>query len=296
MTIGEIEKLFIGRLTEHYGDSESSSIAVLAIEEVCDLGHGRFFESKSGLLTLEQEQRLRNILRGLNDGVPIQYLLGFADFYGLKFKVGPGVLIPRPETEELVDWILKDIKQNQLIAPRLQIVDIGTGSGCIPITLKTKLPDADVISIDISDEALAIASQNVSYHEVEVKLIKGDIIEGVSGFDKPSVDIIVSNPPYITSAEKTGMQSNVLDNEPALALFVPDEDPLIFYRKILQFAQKFLIPGGCVYFEINSLMGQQMLQLLEENNFFGELKKDIFGKDRMIKALKAIQSDCPNVC
>lgn len=287
MTIGEIEKYFIERLTEQYGNSESSSLATIAIEDVCGLGHGRLFERKTDVLTLEQEQLLLGVLKGLNAGAPIQYLLGVADFYGLKFKVAPGVLIPRPETEELVDWVLKDIKQ--LIASPVRIVDIGTGSGCIPITLKVKLPDTEVISVDISDEALAIASKNVLFHEVDIKLIQGDIIGGLSGFDKASVDIIVSNPPYITCAEKAAMQVNVLENEPALALFVPDEDPLIFYRKILQFAQEFLVPTGCVYFEINSLMGQQMLRLLEENNFYGELKKDIFGNDRMIKALKAIQ-------
>lgn len=289
MTIGEIEKYFIGRLTDQYGDSESSSLAAMAIADVCDLGHGRLFERKTDLLTLEQEQLLLKVLEGLNAGVPIQYLLGVADFYGLKFKVAPGVLIPRPETEELVDWILKDIKQYQFTASPVRILDIGTGSGCIPITLKAKLPNTEVISVDISDEALAIAAKNVLFHDVDIKLIQGDIIGGLSGFDKASVDIIVSNPPYITSDEKAGMQANVLENEPALALFVPDEDPLIFYRKILQFAQEFLVPTGCVYFEINSLMGQQMLRLLEENNFYGELKKDISGNDRMIKALKAIQ-------
>lgn len=289
MTIGEIEQLYLEGLSEQYGESESLSLANLAIEDVCDIGHGFLFANRSNDLSQEQDQLLLKILDGLKAGTPIQYLLGVADFYGFKFKVAPGVLIPRPETEELVDWILKDIKQNQLNSSPGRIVEIGTGSGCIPVTLKKKLPETDVISVDISDDALMIAAKNVLFHEVDVELVKGDILEGLTGFNKESIDIIVSNPPYITNAERADMHMNVLHNEPSLALFVPDEDPLIFYRKILHFAKENLALTGCVYFEINSLMGQQMLCLLEENNFYGELKKDIFGKDRMVKALKAIQ-------
>jgi len=288
MTIGEIEQRFVAELTGQYGEGESLSLANLAIEDVCDVRYGRSSAHRSKDLSHEQEQLLLKTLDGLKNDIPLQYLLGVADFYGLKFKVAPGVLIPRPETEELVDWILKDVSKNQPGEPPQRILDIGTGSGCIPITLKKKLSETEVISVDVSDDALGIASKNVLFHEVDVKLRKGDVLAGLPDFAKNCVDIIVSNPPYITNAEMAEMHVNVLNNEPALALFVPDHDPLIFYRKILELAQHCLSPTGTVYFEINSLMGNRMLELLAEYNFIGELRKDISGKDRMIKAWKAL--------
>jgi len=288
MTIGEIEQRFVAQLTGQYGEGESVSLANLAIEDLCDVKYGRTLANRTQDLSQEQEQLLLKILQGLKDDIPIQYLLGIADCYGLKFKVAPGVLIPRPETEELVDWIFKDITQNQFSGRPQRILDIGTGSGCIPITLKKKLPETEIVSVDVSDDALAIAAKNVLFHEVDVKLTKGDVLAGLPDFSENSVDIIVSNPPYITTAEMAEMHVNVLNNEPALALFVPDHDPLIFYRKILDFARHCLAPTGTVYFEINSLMGNRMLELLDECNFTGELKKDISGKDRMIKARKVL--------
>jgi len=286
MTIGEIELRFVAELTGQYGEGESLSLANLAIEDVCDVRYIRSSANRIKDLSQEQEQLLLKILEGLKNDTPLQYLLGVADFYGLKFKVAPGVLIPRPETEELVDWILKDVTRNQHTADLLRILDIGTGSGCIPITLKKKLPGTEVISVDVSDDALKIASKNVILHEVDVKLIKGDVLAGLPGFTESYFDIIVSNPPYITTAEMSDMHVNVLNNEPALALFVPDHDPLLFYRKILELAQHRLASTGTVYLEINSLMGDRMLELLAEHKFRGELRKDISGKDRIIKAWK----------
>lgn len=286
MTIGEIEQRFVSELREQYGEGESLSLANLAIEDVCDFGYGSLLANRSKDLSQEQEQLLLKTLEGLKNDIPLQYLLGMADFYGLKFKVAPGVLIPRPETEELVDWILKDIAKNPLSSAPQRILDIGTGSGCIPIILKRKLPETEVTSVDISDDALAIAAKNVSFHEVDVKLMKGDVLTGLPDLAQKTFDIIVSNPPYITAAERSEMHANVLNNEPALALFVPDHDPLVFYRKILELAQDCLAPAGTVYFEINSLMGAQMLDLLRECGFSGELRKDIYGKDRMVKGWK----------
>lgn len=288
MTIGEIERSFIAELTERYGEGESASLANIAIEEVCDVRYGSSFANKNKDLSQEQEQLLSKILDGLKNDIPLQYLLGVADFYGLKFKVAPGVLIPRPETEELVHWILKDVERNRRGMGLPRILDIGTGSGCIPIALKKKLPEAKVASVDISAEALAIAAKNVLFHDVEVTLCKADVLAGFADFAEGTVDILVSNPPYITTAEMAEMHTNVLNNEPALALFVPDNDPLVFYRRILELAQSCLATGGHVYFEINSLMGNEMLKLLSEYNFGGELKKDISGKDRMIKAWKIV--------
>lgn len=286
MTIGEMEQRFVAELSGQYGEGESMSLANLAIEDVCDFRYGKTFGGRSKDLSLEQEQLLLKVLDGLKREIPLQYLLGVADFFGLKFKVAPGVLIPRPETEELVDWILKDVAKGWHDAGPHLILDIGTGSGCIPVTLKKKLPEVEVISVDVSDDALRIASANVFFHEVDVKLIKGDVLGGLRDFAAHSVDIIVSNPPYITSAEMDEMQANVLNNEPGLALFVPDDDPLLFYRAILELAQHCLVPRGRIYFEINSQMGNQMLELLDQYHFKGELRKDMSGKDRMIKARK----------
>lgn len=289
MTIGEIEQRFAQELSAQYGQSESQSLAEIAIEDICDLPHGGIFRTRDLTATHEQEQLLLKVLDGLRKNVPLQYLLGVADFYGMKFKVAPGVLIPRPETEELVDWILRDIKQHQYTIRPTRILDIGTGSGCIPVVLKKKLPETEVISVDVSEEALRIASNNIDFHDVDVTLLKGDILAGLSEFKQGALDIIVSNPPYITTAEKKDMHANVLDHEPSLALFVPDDDPLIFYRKILEFAQKNLVAEGCVYFEINSLMGEQMMNLLAIHNFAGEIRKDISGNHRMIKGRKTGQ-------
>ncbi|PRY52323.1 release factor glutamine methyltransferase [Arcticibacter pallidicorallinus] len=288
MTIGEMEQRFVAELTGQYGEGEAVSLANLAIGDVCDLSYGRSFQNRSRDLSPEQELLLSEILDGLKKEVPLQYLMGVADFFGLKFKVAPGVLIPRPETEELVDWILKDVAKDWTKERPHLIVDIGTGSGCIPIALKKKLPEVEIISVDVSEDALGIASANVLLHEVDVKLIKGDVLAGLTNFAAGSVDIIVSNPPYITGSEMEGMHANVLNNEPELALFVPDEDPLLFYRVILELAQHCLVPGGSVYFEINSQMGNQMLALLDRYDFKGELRKDISGQDRMIKARRSL--------
>lgn len=289
MTIGEIEQKIATELADQYGENEAQSLARVAIEDVCDIRFTAQMGQRSTPLSHEQEQLLLKVLDGLKQNIPLQYLLGFADFYGLRFKVAPGVLIPRPETEELVDWVLSDIalQGNQEGARR--ILDIGTGSGCIPIILKKKLPNTEVISVDVSEEALRIASSNVVFHDVDVRLVKGDVLNELSDFQKDTVDIIISNPPYITSAEKAQMHANVLQNEPSLALFVPDEDPLIFYRKILILAQTCLVPDGSVYFEINSLMGEPMLALLNEYGFAGDLRKDINGADRMVKARRLPQ-------
>lgn len=230
------------------------------------------------------------ILADLQQEKPIQYITGEAWFYGLRFEVNENTLIPRPETEELVDLILNSpITQN--LTP-ITILDIGTGSGCIPISLKANLPQANVSAIDVSENALEVAKRNAASNQVDIHFIQTNILEvedlsqlGTSNFQLPaSIDIIVSNPPYVRNLEKEEIKKNVLNYEPHLALFVEDNDALLFYRKIAQLALKNLSSNGLLFFEINQYLGKETVELLENLGFKNiELKKDIYGNDRMIK-------------
>jgi release factor glutamine methyltransferase len=229
------------------------------------------------------------ILAQLQQEKPIQYITGSTWFYGLKFEVNENTLIPRPETEELIEWIIESWKsENQ---KRINVLDIGTGTGCIPITLKTNLPQANVFAIDVSEMALEVARRNARLNKVEVNFIQANILE-VEDLSKiqtsislpTNFDIIVSNPPYVRNLEKQEIKKNVLDYEPHLALFVEDTDALLFYRKIAQLAIKNLSPNGLLFFEINQYLGKETVELLENLGFKNiELKKDIYGNDRMVK-------------
>jgi release factor glutamine methyltransferase len=237
------------------------------------------------------------ILAQLQQEKPIQYITGEAWFYGLKFEVNENTLIPRPETEELIEWIIESWKleagswksENQ---KRINVLDIGTGSGCIPITLKANLPQANVSAIDVSEKALEVAKRNAELNKVEINFIQDNILE-VEDLSKlqtsisqlpTNFDIIVSNPPYVRNLEKQEIKKNVLDYEPHLALFVEDTDALLFYRKIAQLALKNLTPNGLLFFEINQYLGKETVELLENFGFKNiELKKDIYGNDRMIR-------------
>ena len=221
------------------------------------------------------------ILEQLKQEIPIQYLLGKTSFYGLDFEVNPAVLIPRPETEELVDWIISSNLKIEKFKD-LKILDIGTGSGCIAISLAKNIPNAQVYAIDVSEKALATANKNAENNSVNVTFINQNILETEDLLQQ--FDIIVSNPPYVRNLEKEEIKKNVLDNEPHLALFVEDNDALIFYKKIAEMAQKNLSENGHLYFEINQYLGAEMIDLLEKMNFKNiELRKDIYGNDRMIK-------------
>ena len=230
------------------------------------------------------------ILLDLLQEKPIQYITGEAWFYGLRFEVNENTLIPRPETEELVEWILNSpITQHP--SP-INILDIGTGSGCIPISLKANLPQANVSAIDVSEKALEVAKRNAELNKVEINFIQTNIleVEDLSQLPSPiihhpsSYNIIVSNPPYVRNLEKQEIKKNVLDYEPHLALFVEDTDALLFYRKIAQLALKNLSPNGLLFFEINQYLGKETVELLESLGFKNiELKKDIYGNNRMIK-------------
>ena len=227
------------------------------------------------VLNKSQLSKIKQIVAELKTHKPIQYILGKTEFYGLKIKVNEHTLIPRPETEQLVDWILKE---NFVAA-----LDIGTGSGCIPIAL-AKNTDAKVLAIDVCEDALLIAEENAKNNEVEIDFIHQDILQTNS---LQKVDLIVSNPPYVLESEKEKMQENVLDYEPELALFVEDKNPLIFYKKIASLAINFLNENGKLFFEINAKFGKETIEMLADIGFVNiELKKDMNDKDRMIKAIK----------
>ncbi len=232
-------------------------------------------------LTKEEESPLFHSLSRLKTQEPVQYILGEAFFYGMRLLVNPSVLIPRPETEELVDWILKDLPRNQ---NNIKILDIGTGSGCIAIALAKHCNNCKVTAMDISAEALETARLNAENQGVAIEFEKADIRSWNSPSDQ--WDLIVSNPPYVRQSEKDEIRANVIEFEPDLALFVDDKDPLFYYSHILNFARKHLKDGGAVYLEVNRYLARDTKQLLEKEKFSEiELKKDFLGNDRMIRAL-----------
>lgn len=282
MKIKEYRTQFIQALTSMYGEGEAESFFYLILEEKQQLKridlalHPDLEFSASAIVVWN------SILEQLKLEIPIQYLLGKTSFYGLDFEVNENVLIPRPETEELVDWIVSNVLKNGR-SKSIKILDIGTGSGCIAVSLAKNLPNAEVFAIDVSDKALATAQKNAERNEVEVIFIEQNILETLDLGQE--FDIIVSNPPYVRNLEKEEIKKNVLDNEPHLALFVEDNDALIFYRKIAELAQKNLSDSGQLYFEINQYLGQEMVDLLEKMNFKNiELRKDIYENDRMTRA------------
>jgi release factor glutamine methyltransferase len=238
-------------------------------------------------------EKWNTIIVELQQEKPIQYITGEAWFYGLRFEVNENTLIPRPETEELVEWILNSPIIHH--PSPITILDIGTGSGCIPIALKANLPQANVSAIDVSENALEVAKRNAKINKVEINFIQTNILEVEDLFQFPSpithhpssYNIIVSNPPYVRVLEKQEIKKNVLDYEPHLALFVDDTDAFLFYRKIAQLALKNLDPNGLLFFEINQYLGKETVALLENLGFKNiELKKDIYGNDRMISCVK----------
>lgn len=286
MTLGDIETIYVSQLPAFYEKDESRNIAAIAAEHVCNITRSYYMLHKSETLTLAQETSLIRILDELRLGRPLQYVLEEADFFGLRFKVNSSVLIPRPETEELVHWVLTSVnerKKQNLDTEHISILDIGTGSGCIPVALKKNVPEAEVSAIDISHGALETALKNSVMNGVEVRFIQGDILD--DGFSLSSrFNLITSNPPYVTDSERNSMQKNVLEFEPHTALFVPDDDPLLFYRHIADFSLKHLAGDGSLFLEINENFGPATCSLLKEKGFRTELRKDLRGKDRMVKA------------
>ena len=284
MKIKEYRSYFIQELTPIFDEGEAESFFYLILENKQQLKRIDL-ALQHDLTFSEDEIKIWNaILEQLKNEIPVQYLLGKTSFYGLDFEVNTNVLIPRPETEELVDWIIKSNQVDQN-SKGLKILDIGTGSGCIAISLANYIPNAKVFAIDVSESALDTAKKNAESNKVEVTFTNKNILETVDL--EQQYDIIVSNPPYVRNLEKEEIKKNVLNNEPHLALFVEDNDALIFYRKIAELAQKNLSENGQLFFEINQYLGQEMINLLEEMNFKNvELRKDIYGNDRMIRSEK----------
>ena len=284
MTIKQYRDQFIQELTPLYDAGEAESFFYLILEAKHQLKRIDIALQPELVLSVSELETWNSILDQLKREIPVQYLLGTTHFYGLEFEVNKNVLIPRPETEELVDWIIQSQKvesRNQ----KIKILDIGTGSGCIAISLAKNLPNAEVFALDVSNKALATAQKNAELNQVQVQFICQSILETEDLGQQ--FDVIVSNPPYVRHLEKQEIKKNVLENEPHLALFVADDDALIFYRKIAQLALKNLSQTGQLYFEINQYLGQEMLDLLQEMDFKNsELRQDIYGNDRMTKSTR----------
>ena len=279
MTIELAYRQILADLSKMYEERESAAIAIWVMDHVTGKSRIDRMLVKNEELSILQLEQLQTIQQQLSIHRPIQYVLGEAWFCGMKFTVNEHTLIPRPETEELVEWIWKENP-----APD-NLLDIGTGSGCIPIALYKKLPNTKIVSIDISQQALNIARQNADSLNAIIQLAPMDFLQEDHWDSLPQFNIIVSNPPYIRLAEKENMNRNVLDFEPGLALFVPDEDPLLFYRKIAAFARNHLSRKGAVYLEINEALGKEVCALYETEGYTVVLKKDVAGRDRMVKAI-----------
>lgn len=268
-------------LAEIYSADEIDSLIFLIFEKLKGYSRTQFVLSKEKILTPEEQVKIDQIVLRLKNQEPIQYILGKTEFYGLPIYTVPGVLIPRPETEELVQWI---IQENKLTNPN--ILDIGTGSGCIAVSLRKNIPESTVLACDISSVCLNAARRNAELNQTEVSVFKYDILTNSPETNFPDLDVIVSNPPYVRETEKIRMEKNVLDYEPELALFVTDDEPLIFYTRIAEFSQVHLKNGGRLYFEINEAFGKECSEMLQEKGFTEiSLKQDIHGKDRMIRSV-----------
>ncbi|WP_424000437.1 peptide chain release factor N(5)-glutamine methyltransferase [Maribacter sp. IgM3_T14_3] len=288
MLLREIKNIYHSELDAIYGKEEVNSFFYLLIEHYLDLERFVLTIQPGLVIDKEHETVIFQALSELKLEKPIQHIIGASYFMDLDFKVSEHVLIPRPETEELVRWILDDYKN---AAKALTILDMGTGSGCIPISLDKNLTDAKIFGLDISNNALKVAEENNGLLNTGVKFFKADMLsldaETSAKELNQKFDIIISNPPYVRELEKAEMQNNVIDHEPSLALFVPDEDPLKFYIAVVNFAADHLNEDGCLYLEINQYLGEETKQLLEKSNFKTiELRKDMFGNDRMLKGIR----------
>lgn len=285
-TICEAWKRFLKNLEDIYPPSELQAIGREVFRHFFGLGPAERVVGQDLPLTEDQQQTLEWVIAQLKKHVPLQYITGLAPFFGLEFKVNESVLIPRPETEELVQWVLETLAgEPDGATAKISMLDVGTGSGCIAVALASRLPNSTVSACDISESALTLARSNASHNKQEVSFFPCDILHEQPGLR--NLDVVVSNPPYIRESEKTLMQPNVLNHEPLSALFVSDSDPLIFYRTIASKAFHWLKPGGWLFFEINENLGPETIQCIEKEGFEGvELKHDINGRARMVRAVK----------
>lgn len=287
MLLKDYKNIFKNELRSIYDEREIDSFFYIILEKLHGLKRIDLALNPETILDGIHLRQWKGIVSDLKIQRPIQYILGETEFYGLRFEVNESTLIPRPETEELVELIIVESRKSKVES--LKILDVGTGSGCIPVSLAKNIPDAEVFAIDVSEKALATAERNAEINHVKVHFVSADILktedlQQLSDLRLSTFDIIVSNPPYVRNLEKAEIKPNVLEYEPHLALFVDDNDALLFYRKIGQLAKKNLSPNGKLYFEINQYLGKETVQLLEDLGFSNvELKKDIYGNDRMIR-------------
>lgn len=282
-TVKDAYDVYKAGLGTVYSAVETDAITSLVLTDVTGQTKARLKAFTDTELNVVQSERLLTLLDQLKTGMPVQYALGHTEFYGLRFEVNPSVLIPRPETEELVEWILQTVPHSTAA----NMLDIGTGSGCIPITLKTHLPNSKLFAIDISTNALTTARHNAQLNNTEVTFVEADALNLTEPFiASQQYIVIVSNPPYVTNTDKQQMHHNVTGFEPHTALFVPDHDPLLFYNAIAAFATTHLQQNGYLFFEINESYGAETVDMLTGKGFEQvELRQDMSGKDRMVRAM-----------
>lgn len=288
MTLKEATQYSIDQLRLIYEQNEAEIISNWLVEYIRNIEKSQRISNPQLPFSDNDKARMDVYLQRLMRHEPIQYVLNEAWFFGLKFYVNKDVLIPRPETEELVDWIIHD---QQLYADGLQVLDIGTGSGCIPVSLKRHLSSATVTACDLSKEALAVAQKNADQLRTPIFFTELDFLDKEKRNELSRFDVIVSNPPYIPEKDKGDMQANVLEHEPHLALFVPDNDALLFYKAIADFGLAHLNKNGSIYMEIHEGLGEATQNLFQSKGYATELKKDMQQKDRMIKAVFLSQSE-----
>lgn len=281
MTVQEATYFVLNQLRSINGEAEASQITDWVMENITGSKKTERMLYKNEALSSDEETKLKQDVERLLQYEPVQYVLNESWFFGLRFYVDNRVLIPRPETEELVEWIISDCK---FPVDELKILDIGSGCGCIPIAIKRRIRRSEVWSCDISNDALQVAKKNSTTLSAEVNFVQLDFLDKKNWEQLPSVDVIVSNPPYIPEENKADMQPNVLKYEPFTALFVPDNDPLIFYTAIADFGKEKLNTDGAIYLEIHEDLGEETTSLFRSKGYTTELKKDMQGKDRMLKA------------
>lgn len=282
MKLADLKVEFLNELSGCYPVEEINSFFSILASEYLGFTRFQVVQNRDLLLIEEDATKFKKATQRLQKFEPIQYIIGNTEFFSLPFLVNTSTLIPRPETEDLVSWILNDIHEIEKTSQPLEILDIGTGSGCIAISIAKNQSKGRVSALDFSEKALITARQNAALNSAGIHFFQQDILQAES---LPQVyDIIVSNPPYVRELEKEAMHQNVLNFEPSSALFVSDEDPFLFYKKIARLSLNYLKPGGALYFEINEYLSKELKELLEEMGFREvTVKEDIFGKDRMIK-------------
>lgn len=286
MTIKQLSDFIRTNLREYYPSDEISQLIYLILNHLLNYSKIDIHLNEHFQIPDKTYKQTQGIVLQLKNNKPIQYILGETEFYGLRFYVNSSVLIPRPETEELVRWIIDDNKQKHI-----KILDIGTGSGCIAVTLAKFIHNAKVTATDLSQDAISVSEKNAKLNGVRVDVFKHDILSGRSFVSDGDFDLVVSNPPYVLKSEAVIMGENVKNHEPGEALFVDDDDPLIYYRSILRFCKNYLKEQGLIYFEINEIMGLSIKKLIADSGFDDiMLRKDLSGKDRMVRARLSVKS------